>query len=484
MYSRTDRRGTLSATDLERSGPRSALLQLATALAAPESRLPAAAALGEALGGSHLLLFLRDSEVQMLLPAPGFPPALPNGRVWATFLAETVARGELSGDLPVGRPDSFEPVSAFAFGHDIVCVLVGTRSPAGSIEWLRTLLPIFASIFRAERAAMVAAAQEKVAREAAVRAETLTAGIDRMRRQLEAALADSREARSQLERANRELNRQAHELREANEQLQDQAAELEAQTEELSRTVEELEAARAEAAVASQAKSDFLATMSHELRTPLNAIGGHTQLIELGVYGPVTHEQRAALERIDRSQRHLLGLINDILNLARIESGRLEYSVSKVRISEALADLGPMIAPQFLAKGIDFEMDGLEDCSPVRADADKLRQILLNLLSNAVKFTAAGGRVWIEIGEVGAPAQRVHVRVLDTGQGIPADKLESIFEPFTQVDSSHSRGGQGTGLGLAISRDLARGMGGDLTATSEPGRGSVFTLALQPWTDE
>jgi signal transduction histidine kinase len=263
--------------------------------------------------------------------------------------------------------------------------------------------------------------------------------------------------------------------------LQDQAAELEAQTEDLAETVRELEAARREATVASQAKSDFLATMSHELRTPLNAIGGHVQLIELGVYGPVTDPQRAALERIDRSQRHLLGLINDILNLSRIESGRLEYSISRVLISEALADLKPMIAPQFLAKGIAFEMEGLDGCSPVRADADKLRQILLNLLSNAVKFTPAGGRVWVESEEIAAPSRRVHVRVLDTGQGIPENKLEAIFEPFTQVDSSHSRGGQGTGLGLAISRDLARGMGGDLSATSEPGRGSVFTLALEPW---
>jgi signal transduction histidine kinase len=143
-----------------------------------------------------------------------------------------------------------------------------------------------------------------------------------------------------------------------------------------------------------------------------------------------------------------------------------------------------MIAPQFLAKGIHFQTDGLDEDVAVRADADKLRQVLLNLLSNAVKFTALGGRVWIEVAEVTGPARRVLIRVLDTGEGIPADKMDTIFEPFTQVDSSHSRGGQGTGLGLAISRDLARGMGGDLTATSELGRGSVFTLSLDPWPDE
>ena len=471
----------MSATDLEHAGPANTLLELATAIAIPETRLAAAADLGRELGGTHLLLFLRDPEVQMLLPAPGFPPSLPNGRVWAAFLAEAVTHGEISGTLPVGRPDSSEPVAAFSCGPDIVCVLVGTQSPTRDVQWLRTLLPMFASIFRAERAALLAGAKEKAAREAAVRAETLTIGIDRMRRQLEAALADSRESRAQLERLNLELNRQATELREAYDQLQDQAAELEAQTETLSDTIRDLELAREEAAVASQAKSDFLATMSHELRTPLNAIGGHTQLIELGVYGPVTEAQHAALERIDRSQRHLLGLINDILNLSRIESGRLDYTFSEVRIADALADLQDMISPQLQAKGIDFSIDHLGNSPPVRADPDKLRQVLLNLLSNAVKFTPTGGRVWVEVGEASTPTRRVQIRVLDTGQGIPEDKIELIFEPFTQVDSSHSRGGQGTGLGLAISRDLARGMGGDLTATSTLGEGSVFTLSLQPW---
>ncbi|MBA3559263.1 MAG: HAMP domain-containing histidine kinase, partial [Gemmatimonadaceae bacterium] len=228
---------------------------------------------------------------------------------------------------------------------------------------------------------------------------------------------------------------------------------------------------------ANQAKSEFLATMSHELRTPLNAIGGYVELLAMGIQGPVTDKQRFALTRIDRSQRHLLGLINDILNLSRIEAGRVDYVMSDVPLREALADVAPMIEPQFAAKGIAYEERDAIRWPTVRADREKLQQILLNLLSNALKFTESGGRVWIEAVESNEAGQ-VNVRVSDTGRGIPAGKLESIFEPFTQVDGSHSRMGEGTGLGLAISRDLARGMGGDIFAESTLGEGSTFTLSL------
>jgi signal transduction histidine kinase len=240
----------------------------------------------------------------------------------------------------------------------------------------------------------------------------------------------------------------------------------------------ELEEARAVAESASRAKSEFLATMSHELRTPLNAIGGYVQLIEMGVHGPVTDGQRQALARIDRSQRHLLGLINDILNLSRIEAGRVDYVMTNVPLSETLTDVEPMIAPQLAAKSLSFEVQTPDRLPVVRADREKLEQVLLNLLSNAAKFTDPLGRVWIDTVERADKPGKVFVRVSDTGRGIPGDKLESIFEPFTQVDASHSRAGQGIGLGLAISRELARGMGGDLRVRSHLGQGSVFTVTL------
>jgi PAS domain S-box-containing protein len=244
---------------------------------------------------------------------------------------------------------------------------------------------------------------------------------------------------------------------------------------EVERLLEESERARQEAEAANRAKSEFLAVMSHELRTPLNAISGYADLLQIGVHGPLTEAQQQALDRIQVSQRHLLGLINEVLNYARIETGTVDYDITDVGVAAAVAAAEALVTPQARARGHSLEVT---ECPPgltLRADAEKLRQILVNLLSNAVKFTDPGGRIEVSCRRAG---DVVAIAVSDTGIGIPAERLDAVFDPFVQVRADLTRTHEGTGLGLAISRDLAAAMAGGLEAESEPGVGSTFTLTL------
>lgn len=239
--------------------------------------------------------------------------------------------------------------------------------------------------------------------------------------------------------------------------------------------VESERTARREAEQANAAKSQFLATMSHELRTPLNAIAGYSELLRLELRGPITPEQRLDLDRIDRSQRHLLSLINDVLNFAKIEAGHIAVSATPMGLGSVIDSLREFVEPQLREKGLQFNM--AEDFPQTEAcgDPDKVRQILINLLSNAIKFTPEGGHISLECEE---DEKSIYISVDDDGAGIPPDKLDAIFEPFVQINREYSSNHQGTGLGLAISRDLARRMGGDLTVKSQLGEGSRFTLAM------
>jgi len=306
----------------------------------------------------------------------------------------------------------------------------------------------------------------------------------RARKEAERARADVEEHAEELRVINEQLEQQAIEMELQQEQLREQAVEMEMQADhlnalndELMERTEELDRQRVSAEDANRAKSAFLAVMSHELRTPLNAIGGYVQLMEMGIHGPVTDAQREALGRVDRSQKHLLRLINDVLNLARIESGRVEYVIEDVDMTALMVDVTPMVEPQMNAKGLALEVRVPEDCV-ARADREKVQQIVINLLSNALKFTPSGGRVSVESCRPADESGVVRLTVTDTGIGIPADKQPSVFDPFVQVDMSRTRRSEGSGLGLAISRDLARGMGGDLRVESTPGVGSTFTLTL------
>ena len=246
--------------------------------------------------------------------------------------------------------------------------------------------------------------------------------------------------------------------------------------------------ARIEAEAANQAKSEFLALMSHELRTPLNAVIGYSELLDLGVAGSLSAEQRHNVARIASSARHLLGLVNEVLDLAKVEAGRLWLQEGVGHPHRVVDAAIALVQPAAEARGIELVAKPPEDDQVAYAgDEDRVRQILVNLLNNAVKFTPAGGRVTVEWAlTLNADADaRVFghgpwcvVRVSDTGIGIPSDKLRTIFDPFVQVDGGRSRSKEGSGLGLTISRRLARLMKGDVTVRSSVGSGSTFALWL------
>jgi len=241
------------------------------------------------------------------------------------------------------------------------------------------------------------------------------------------------------------------------------------------RLYHEADALRRAAETANRTKTQFLGMMSHELRTPLNAIGGFTELLEMGIHGPVTAQQRTALGRIKANQRQLLTLITEILNFVRIESGRMEYHFGRVSLTRALTDVSIMLRGAADEKKLTLAIRESGTEVTAFADSDRVRQILVNLVMNAVKYTPAGGTITLSCATLD---DTVVARVVDTGPGIEPKQLATIFEPFVQLAARLSDERSGLGLGLPVSRDLARAMNGDVTAESTIGVGSSFTLSL------
>ena len=256
---------------------------------------------------------------------------------------------------------------------------------------------------------------------------------------------------------------------------------------------ETADAARASAEAADAAKSGFLATMSHEIRTPINAILGYVDLLSHEIEGTLTPQQKRFVARAGEASRHLLGLIDEVLDFSRLEVAQTSVARDVVRIGDAVAHALALVTPQARAKGIELAdaVGGYAAGLAAWADESRVNQILVNLLGNAVKFTmprdGEAARVVISVGAAARPSPEakvagdgpwVYVRVEDTGPGIPSDRITAVFEPFVQGDMSLARIHGGAGLGLAISRRLARLMGGDITARSEVGVGSTFFLWL------
>jgi PAS domain S-box-containing protein len=304
-------------------------------------------------------------------------------------------------------------------------------------------------------------------------------------------VTEQRRSQVELEASAGELEVQSEQLQQQSALLEQAKAELEAANDELQRAnaaltrrTLEAETAREEAEQANRAKSEFLATMSHEIRTPINAIIGYNELLQMELAGPLRPQQRQHLERIQASSQHLLGLIQDVLDLAKIEARRIEVEREHALAVSAVAAAVEIVAAQ-------AEVEGVTLASVANADADdafyfgderRVQQILVNLLTNAIKFTPQGGRVEIAYGV--APetpldgSAATYIRVADSGIGIAPDDLKRIFRPFEQVEQGHTRSHGGAGLGLAISRELAYLMGGDIVVTSTEGSGSTFTLWL------
>ena len=242
-----------------------------------------------------------------------------------------------------------------------------------------------------------------------------------------------------------------------------------------------------EARDANHAKSRFLATMSHEIRTPLNAIVGYTELLEMGLAGPLNPGQREYLERVKVSSSHLIGLIDDILDLARVEAGRMVLGWETVSAQATIGAAVALVEPQLDSAGVELRTECPAEDSLYVGDEDRVRQILVILLSNALKFTDPGGTITVSCGTSTTPDEEADlaegepwtfIRVADTGIGISPAEAETVFQPFVQVDPGNTRKQGGAGLGLAIGLDLARRMGGDLTLRSAVGEGSTFTLWL------
>jgi PAS domain S-box-containing protein len=246
-------------------------------------------------------------------------------------------------------------------------------------------------------------------------------------------------------------------------------------TRELELALHGEQSARKEAEAANRIKSELFARLSHEFRTPLHAVSGYLEILQQNIHGYLNDEQQRDVQRIHQAQEHLLTLVNMILDFAKLEGGPIELSMAEIPIEETLRGAEALVAPQFAKKGVRYNHRKGDPSLSVFADREKVQQIVVNLLANACKFTAAGGAVDLDWR---LEDQTLRVRVRDTGSGVPDDKIEQIFEPFVQLRAPGSVPSGGTGLGLAISRDLARAMGGDVTATSTVGVGSVFTLTL------
>ncbi|HVA91014.1 MAG TPA: response regulator [Chloroflexota bacterium] len=418
------------------------------------------AALGRTLGCELAVLYLYEEAGRRLRPAAGHganvePISLDEGPVGQA--ARTGSRVVVE-DLPEDTRFLVRPGAGTAIPHTLVCEPLSFQGHVLGVAVLGWLRPPSES-----RLAALAEAMPPLG-------VALSNAMVHQRMQI--LLADLGGANARLKDQFDQLEQQGAEIQTRNEELARRNTELAAQRLELAAKNQQVERAN-------RLKSEFLANMSHELRTPLNAILALSQLLIDRLDGELTEEQDKQVRIIHRNGQNLLRLINDVLDLSRIEAGRLDVLPTTFSLQDLLASAEATMHPLLLEKGLPLILDLGPDIGPLHTDETKLKQALLNLLSNAAKFTESGS-IRLEARAISLTNQQpgVRITVIDTGIGIRAGELETIFDEFHQIDSSLTRRYEGTGLGLAITRHLVGALGGEITVASEVGAGSTFTLTI------
>lgn len=443
--------------------------------------------LTQALGAQAAVLFVEDGKAYRRLASHGVPEGaeiIPSTSAADGLLGVAITENRIVTIGPVPEsylrygsslgsapPRVMLVVPVAVDGHVVALVELGFAEQPD--ERARTLLRRAGEAMgKAIRAARYRERLQELLEETQAQAEELQAQSEELR----SANEELEEQAQELLQSQAELERQQAELEQSNAQLEEQTQQLEVQRDGLTRAQASLQAQARDLEQASRYKSEFLANMSHELRTPLNSLLIMARLLADNREGNLTSEQVRHAETIETSGNDLLLLINDVLDISKIEAGHLDLQTRRTRIAPMVEKLRSVLEPAAMQKGLGLRTHLAEDApADIETDPHRLEQILKNFLSNAIKFTAQG-EVMLSIAA--APGGAVAFTVRDTGIGIPPDQQQSIFEPFRQADGSVSRKYGGTGLGLSISRELAKLLGGDISLVSAPGEGSAFTLTL------
>lgn len=417
--------GSTTARPLSVSYPNEAvalpprLLELAGRLRCQETRREVARLLAVELGAEELLLFIRDPELEVLLPAPGLSQILPRGKEWPQFLKDCLAGIRSQAELPaLDGSDRRVDATACAAGDEAILVLLGGVTQPGAVASLCFLLPLIAAACQSEIAMVAAAGHAATAREAAQHAQTLARALDTARRELEETLREVREA--------------------------------------------------------DRRKDEFLAMLGHELRNPLTSASNAVQL--LAVYDRDNPNLQRYREVVRRQLQQLNRLVDDLLDISRVSRGKIALRREVISLSSAVEQALEISRPIIEARRHALHVV-LPD-SPLWVDADSVRlaQVFSNLLINAAKYTDPGGSIELRVDQ---ETDRAVVRVRDTGKGLPKEQLERVFEPFSQFHTTLDRRDGGLGIGLALVRELVQMHGGSVSASSEgPGKGSEFVVCL------